>query len=141
MGLKKWSPEKIEQLRALAQAGKSTVEAAIELQCSKGAVIGQAQRAKPPVQWQHGPRWPKSEKQARPRFPDAPRLGRPPKHLVDLNIGVGEPKPLMLKFFELAPNNCHWPYGAGPYLFCGTGTYEGHEYCPYHTRKLRKTVK
>lgn len=39
-------------------------------------------------------------------------------------------KPLV----DLKPNGCRWPYGSGPFVFCGHAQVPGMSYCEKHCR-------
>jgi GcrA cell cycle regulator len=40
--------------------------------------------------------------------------------------------PLNLSLLDLEPGNCRWPFGNGPFLFCGHPSMEGSKYCTPH---------
>lgn len=40
-------------------------------------------------------------------------------------------EPLHVSLFDLNTNNCHWPYGDGPFTFCGHPKFQG-LYCATH---------
>jgi hypothetical protein len=40
-----------------------------------------------------------------------------------------------VKLFDLAPTACRWPYGDGPFTFCGHRHVQGQPYCAYHVSK------
>ncbi len=43
--------------------------------------------------------------------------------------------PGQLSLFQLGPRDCHWPYGDGPFTFCGAATHQtGGPYCSEHHR-------
>lgn len=39
---------------------------------------------------------------------------------------------LHITFEELSSTNCHWPYGNGPFTFCGHASVDGKPYCRAH---------
>ena len=41
--------------------------------------------------------------------------------------------PLHKSLIDLGPNDCRYPYGDGPYTFCGHPQMEGRSYCGSHT--------
>jgi GcrA cell cycle regulator len=43
-----------------------------------------------------------------------------------------EVKPLGKTLLELGPDECRYPFGDGPFTFCGHPTMEGHSYCGPH---------
>ncbi|HWS65731.1 MAG TPA: GcrA family cell cycle regulator [Steroidobacteraceae bacterium] len=135
MAWKLWPPEKIEQLRALAAKGLTSMQAAMELGCTKNIVIGQATRANPRITWLRQPKWPIGHipynRKAKPKPPKPPPVERP-----RIAVEIDAPQPRMLGFLELNGHCCHWPYGTGPYLFCATDRINGEteRYCAYHKR-------
>jgi hypothetical protein len=40
--------------------------------------------------------------------------------------------PRHVSLLDLAPNGCKWPYGDGPFTFCGCNRAEGKPYCYPH---------
>jgi hypothetical protein len=40
--------------------------------------------------------------------------------------------PLHKNLVDLGENECHFPYGTGPYTFCGLPKLEGRSYCGHH---------
>jgi hypothetical protein len=55
--------------------------------------------------------------------------------------GVPEPVPLMLSMMELKRRHCRWPYGDGPFHFCGhkiEGTVG--PYCSFHADAAVYTI-
>jgi GcrA cell cycle regulator len=50
-----------------------------------------------------------------------------------------EVEPLHKSFADLGRNDCRYPYGEGPYTFCGNPQREGHSYCgPHFALTLRR---
>jgi GcrA cell cycle regulator len=45
--------------------------------------------------------------------------------------------PRNLSLLELGPNECRWPYGVGPFVFCG---HDGYPYCPAHSVLSRRAA-
>ena len=37
-----------------------------------------------------------------------------------------------IRLIDLEPNQCRWPYGDGPFVFCGCRTWETSPYCAEH---------
>jgi hypothetical protein len=40
----------------------------------------------------------------------------------------------ILSLLELRDDDCHWPFGEGPYLFCGRACVSEQSYCAEHLR-------
>jgi GcrA cell cycle regulator len=50
-----------------------------------------------------------------------------------------EVEPLHKNLADLGRNDCRYPYGDGPYTFCGNPQREGHSYCgPHFALTLRR---
>jgi hypothetical protein len=50
-----------------------------------------------------------------------------------------EVEPLHKSLADLGRNDCRYPYGEGPYTFCGNPQREGHSYCgPHFALTLRR---
>lgn len=61
---------------------------------------------------------------------------QPPMPVPDAGpVLASTPKPLnMLRLqSDFERNECRWPYGDGPFLFCSSDTSPGAVYCPFHT--------
>lgn len=52
----------------------------------------------------------------------------------EFEIQVADVVPLNIPLDELPNNGCHYPYGDGPFLFCGHPVRDGSSYCPAHHR-------
>lgn len=60
--------------------------------------------------------------------------GLPPMNYVEPEIRTDAPVSHQLPLVELTERTCKWPYGTGPFFFCGHDTEGHHAYCPYHAR-------
>jgi len=47
--------------------------------------------------------------------------------------------PRLLPLLDLAPDQCRWPYGDGPFVFCGCRVWEASPYCAEHTGLARSS--
>lgn len=47
-------------------------------------------------------------------------------------MGLSDMKPRHLKLEALEPNDCRWPFGDGPFTFCGHPKAFGSSYCEHH---------
>ncbi len=45
---------------------------------------------------------------------------------------VADVMPLHLSLIDLETNQCRWPFGDGPFTFCGCQTFDGSSYCEPH---------
>ena len=138
-----WTPERVEQLKILTDAGLSCAQVARRLGVSRNAVIGKLNRlglsrGRPPAA-------------ARPATAQsaAPRLRRPgimaqrqilravyaeaPPPAQDVTIAGAERCSLL----DLAKGKCRWPIsdpGAADFAFCGNAAVHGLPYCTGHAR-------
>lgn len=138
-----WTPDVIEQMKALFSEGKSAAETGAILGCSRNAVIGKWHRlgmsvaAKP-----RKPRVPRPPKPKKPRNAfgkfDLPLfvVGTDPKELIreyraTQAFSGFQHRPLLdLKHYE-----CRYPEGEGASItFCGCIALPGFSYCEPHKR-------
>jgi GcrA cell cycle regulator len=139
--LARWDDKHVDRLKELAPTKSCAVIAAwLNIQFStaytRNAVIGKLNRlglSKPvtaPQDSRVGPRKPrKPRKQYAPSGFD--RTAPPP--LATLPLPMNEPNPAAAMPFEaLTSRMCRWPYGDGPFLFCGAEIAGHPSYCPCH---------
>lgn len=69
-----------------------------------------------------------NQRRARP----APRLQPPVVNREEVALRCIEIVPRNLTLSELQPNDCRYPYGDRPYLFCGHPKMDGSSYCVPH---------
>ena len=130
-----WTAEKIEKLRELAALGRSGGQIGDELGCSRNAAIGKMHRSGIPSLHQRNDR-PAEERISKKRI----RLSR----LTLAGPSLPFPEkivPLNLPFVELNEFHCRWPYGEGPYTFCGHWPLVNSAYCPFHQAKSKMTYE
>lgn len=111
-----WTDEKIEELKELWAQGFSASECGKRLGVGRNAVIGKVHRLglsgrKPLVR--------KERTKRAPIFDPIPI--RPTV------------KPLNRELLELKADECRWPYGDGPFTFCGHWRPKGAAYCCAHS--------
>jgi GcrA cell cycle regulator len=140
-----WTRERTELLKRYWADGESASRIAFLLggfeHCDDGgrnAVIGKVHRLKlagretavssrPPrpretadrVAWNKGKRT-----ERKPSELSSPGAATRPVGPVSLDIPIT----------ELRPGQCKWPYGDGPFLFCGHAARDGAVYCAFHKR-------
>jgi len=125
MGSLTWTPDQDDVLRNLRAEGCSYGVIAIDLDKSRNACISRAKRLGVPLTV---------------RAPTEPRrLPRPRKvKMQPQNINIApDPLPelpasstfLGIPLLELKANDCRFPRGEGPFLFCGQPKAEGSFYC------------
>ncbi len=165
---RRWTPERLDQLRGYLAAGMSAREASDKLGVTRNVVIGQATRHGIPFTMQA--QRPKSNRPPRvPRKPGSPPRQQNPVHIVrSIVTGVyasadpNKPRPEhtepeALKQFndaipkrqrkglgELGFKQCCWPVGnpgRPGFFFCGGKTAAGSRYCMTHAAAARPTVR
>jgi GcrA cell cycle regulator len=153
MGATTWFLERINELKAMALAGKSAREIACDLSISRNAVISKINREG--IEWSRsglskvpGPRDGKRIRARKPRPPNssATRPARP-RVLAPWIAGPGKPTPPVatelpaepvrgtnVTLMELTTSTCRWPIGTPAEFFCGGQIEHGRVYCPHHCR-------
>jgi GcrA cell cycle regulator len=58
-----------------------------------------------------------------------------PKEVIDPNR-----PPLHISFMELTTHNCHWPFGADNFTYCGHPAKPGEPYCAVHCNARRDKI-
>ncbi len=117
-----WTPEKIEELRALGAAGNSQVQAAAAMGVTEGSLRHWAEK--------NGIHFGRA---AKPGVKAAARPGvkMPPQRLAELPPPDGS-----ITILDLTEDRCHWPYGdpqTPTFRYCGETVKEEHRvYCPAH---------
>lgn len=131
----KWPVEHDVVLTRLRAEGYSSSQIATELwrefrtTYSRNAVIGRASRLglvcrKPAA----APRMPPAPR--KPRDKIVSRVSLPPQEPATLRCVEIDPRHLSL--IELESNDCRWPYGDGPFTFCGHPKFQDGPYCGAH---------
>ena len=148
-------PAKVELLKRLWAEGSTASEIAGLLGTSRNAVLGKVHRMGLPARAisirQRDPAWvqmTRSERAMRAERLAAERRARQalkslkgPK-LRDRPLPVEKPQPpefLGIALLDLRREQCRFPSGEGPYLFCGQPASEGSSYCPFH--RMRATAR
>lgn len=137
-----WTESRVEQLKTLFMSGYSSSQIAAEMGlATRNAVIGKLHRLglgendRQNVKKVVAPRAPRA-----PRKPQQPKL-KPSRYAYSVAPEgfVPEPvevrhaavEPLHLDLMQLNDQVCHYPYGDGPFTFCGCPVISG-PYCPAH---------
>lgn len=144
-----WSQDRVDRLKELWAAGKSAADIAADLgSTSRNAVLGKVHRLDLPERQAgfHAPprRSPEEQaairrakllhraEQARERRGQAKSL---PPDLRPLLEAPDAAPSFNLEFAQLNPMLCHYPYGDGPFVFCGHHVRAaGAPYCEAHMR-------
>lgn len=94
-----------------------------------GQVYGNIRRRKTPAELEAT----KRDKEARRRERRRTQRVSIVKPTVNLEaLRCVEVEPLHKQLLDLGPNECRFPYGDGPYTFCGHPKMEGRSYCGPH---------
>jgi GcrA cell cycle regulator len=132
-----WTDEQSKVLIALLAEGKSFAEIAALLNeqfntaYSRNAVCGKGFRLQV-----RAPRKVKASPKPRKRKPVEPVI-KPPPRMEEIQLRCVEVEPRHLTLDQLEPNDCRYPFGDGPFTFCGHGSMEGSPYCVSHFHLTR----
>jgi GcrA cell cycle regulator len=126
-----WTSEQDDQLRAMHVENPRPTCAKMgeRIGCTKNAVIGRRGRI--------GLAGPKRVAGSRNRSPNRPKA-EPRVSMQRIAMLKAEPvsadtAPIGTKsLVDLAPGECRWPFGNGPYTFCGCRAFTGLPYCARH---------
>jgi hypothetical protein len=113
-----WTEARVQELMVLWSNGVDVIAIARQLQCSKGAVIGKADRLGMP---QHA-------KYRRLDRPHQPQRHKPPSQLPPVLSWV---EPRIVAVMELMVGTCRFPVDDG---YCGAPTDGKSSYCDRHHR-------
>lgn len=145
-----WPAETLERGRQMWVNGHTASQIGSVLGVSRNAVIGQAHRRG----WgARAAASPLAGKRRRVRNldyafhlvePSQTRRRRSPKRLVKTpelkpvkfipRVDVVVPPSLNVALVDLEHRQCRWPYGDGPFLFCGHARFGHESYCEAHVR-------
>jgi GcrA cell cycle regulator len=121
--------KRVRRLKALWGSGLSAAQIATQLGAgiSRNAVLGKILRLKlcrrrsRPAVVKNKPHRQHGFKRARAFVP----RGLPHQDAIAA-------EPLHVAFANLGPSHCRWPYGDGPFTFCGLPISDGRSYCVHH---------
>ena len=123
-----WTPQRIDQLKVLWEKKYPASEIAKLFSTTRNTIIGKlntlkliGKRPKPVRKPKPAPKRP-LKKVLVPRVKLKPE---PPK----------PEEPLHITLHELTNKTCKWPFGTGPYTFCGCKPIGGSPYCLKHTKE------
>ncbi len=145
----KWLPEHDNALRRLLEARLSFTQAAAAINAefgtgySRNACIGRSNRIglKSLCPKFGGERRPRSRKGEATAAGIVERTQRrkaapAPQQFVcepATGLSVADVVPLHVSLIDLQPGQCRWPYGDGPFTFCGCEQFDGSSYCEPHS--------
>jgi GcrA cell cycle regulator len=143
---KRWSEEGKQRIKTLWDDGKTAGEIAAIFGVERNAILGVIHRNK----WQRGGtkqgaaaltkmqhRRAKAEGKPPPPSPKVFKIKRAPEDIQPPTFIPEPPAPakaLNVAFMDLRRNQCRWPLGESPFLFCGLPQHGGRPYCPAHSR-------
>ena len=132
-----WTPDRIEELKCLFDAGRTCSQIAREIGVTRNAVIGKLSRlglTRP--RGDNGiQRQPRSRDGALQRQVRILRVLRAQMEAVAPEEPIGDQ--CRCSLFDLSPQTCRWPIGrpgADGFGFCGNAPVEGLPYCAGHSR-------
>lgn len=131
-----WVGAQLDRLRELAGNGEalSASQMAVEFGCSRNAIIGACKRngIKLPRKSSSGVKRAFKGRKANPgwqrRYTFAASVEKP------MEVKLAAVVPLNVTLDELQPDECRYPYGEGPFLFCGNPQQPDSSYCAGHHR-------
>lgn len=143
----KWAPEHDDALRRLHAAGLSGAQVGVAINrefrtgYSRNAVIGRKLRlglTTPNVAGRNrsavaAPKKPNTS-DTRPRA----KWSEPKLEPEQIQLRAADVVPRNLPLLELGPNDCRYPYGNGPFSFCGHRKTPGSSYCFEHDCLTRR---
>lgn len=132
-----WPAEHETALRALVLAGAGShsimadlLNAKFGTSYSRNALIGKASRMGMRIT---GAPHPVKRKPRREPQPKPARVAKPKPVAVDLpTLRCVEVVPKNVALVDLSSDECRWPYGDGPFHFCGHPQLDGSSYCGPH---------
>jgi GcrA cell cycle regulator len=138
-----WTPDRIEELKCLFDAGRTCSQIAREIGVTRNAVIGKLSRlglSRP--RGDNGiPRAPRPRDSALQRQVRILRMLRAEMEAVAPEEPISDGQRCSL--FELGPQTCRWPIGrpgADDFGFCGNAPVNGFPYCPGHSRMAYRST-
>jgi GcrA cell cycle regulator len=128
-----WTDEQSTALIEMLASGKSYAEIAAGLNerfstnYSRNAACGKGFRLQVRA-------IPKPKAIRKPRKRQEPRItvSKPVVRTEEIRIRCAEIEPRHLTLEQLESNDCRYPFGEGPFTFCGRQIEEGRSYCPEH---------
>ena len=132
-----WTDEQAASLMNMLANGLSYAQIAAELNakfntnfsrnaaCGKGFRLGLNAPQKAKVA-----RKPRKRREPREISNHTPRVTKPRIEEIQLRCAAIEPRHLTL--CQLEPNDCRYPFGEGPFTFCGHPVKGGSSYCQSH---------
>ena len=143
-----WTDERVARLKEVYKDGLSCSQIAALLGfVSRNAVIGKVHRLGLERRGSNysGNQRSKPGRKPQPRVERSPVIQFRPKvrhESPELKaMRCAEIEPLHIGIDALTFENCHWPYGDGPFTFCGHISLKGRSYCEAHFALSTKPTK
>lgn len=131
-----WTDERVDRLKTLYAEGLSCSQIASEIgHVSRNSIIGKVHRLKLERRGANSNRLVNGSKPGPKPKPKAERAFRPRVTHESPEIKAmrcAEVVPLNIGLEALNETTCKWPYGDGPWTFCGNGALKGLPYCASH---------
>ncbi len=118
-----WTPEETDYLKTQRALNVPFSKIAAHLKRTIGSIAGKADRVDCPLIGRNPP------PPSKPRSPK-PRKPQPPSHVPATEQAPGA---LYLNLLDLAPHQCVYPHGDGPFLHCGAHA-PNYPYCEFHSK-------
>lgn len=137
-----WPEDRIETLRELAASGLSAAKIADAMTAkygeryTKNSIIGKVHRERIVLQgtFRDGLKVVQAKRRLAERTNE--RASKKPRPLPVVAPPALEIVPeVTVSFEDLGPGMCRWPFGNGPYQFCGCAAAPGKSYCETHHAK------
>lgn len=136
-----WTPAQDELCKAWLAQGFSRSQVAVKLndefqtRFTRCAVGGRAWRLK-----FISPERPKLGRKPRV-YKYVPRHGKPPAPKPSITMECVEALPRNVTLLELGAEDCRFPFGHGPFVFCGLPKLDGEPYCINHAHLCRQVLR
>lgn len=137
-----WTDTQSEVLIRMLAAGNSYAQIAVALNqqfntnYSRNAVCGKGFRLRVKAP-------PKMKAPPKPRKRDRERIQtvKPAPRVEEIRLRCAEIEPRHLTLEQLEPRDCRYPFGDGPFTFCGRLNDEVSSYCPEHAWLTRMRAR
>lgn len=135
-----WTDEKIDELKKHFAEGLSAALIAQEMGLTRNAVIGKLSRLG--LTSANGyPRHVNKTEVRKARKSGGATPKSEPKQISLPMLAVADVVPLHVGFDDLKYGQCRYPYGDGPFTFCGCESVEGGSYCLPHKMLTHTTAR
>ena len=136
-----WTTERITKLKEICTQGSmqwvaETLSRETGHKFTRNGIIGKMNRL-----GLKGQPAPKYRPKAKPALKPAPLMRpQPPMTIIPQRQAISPLSFLYLTIMELEAEQCRYPQGDDPVLYCGQAQQEGSSYCAFHHRLCHTTV-